>query len=472
MSLSFIPSTLRKRTRKCSSNSSLSFFLPTSSIHSFSTSSTSPNTTTTSTTTDIKQQPGPLTGVKILELGQFVAGPMATMILGYFGAEVIKIEPLTSNNTGDQLRQFRDVDSTQTSWWWYSLGRNKKSIVVDLRKPQGQEIALSLATKWADVLVENFRPGTLDKWGLGATTLQEKNPQLIYTAISGYGQTGPYKSRAGFASACEAMGGFRYVNGFPDRPSVRPNLSMGDTLAGMNAAMGTLLALYARDGNKTLNNNNNNNKRVGGQIVDQAIYEAVYNVMEGVVCDYSGAGIIRQPSGSTVTGIVPTNTYRTKDGKSIVIGANGDALFKRLMHKIGRSELADDVRFKDNQSRVQHSQLLDQVIEEWTLTKTAEEATKLVDEADVPNGKIYSVVDMIHDPQYIAREQFERVKIPSLPPDRDLLIPAFGPKLTKTPGKTKWPGPQLGQHTREVLGEVLKYSKEEIDGLERNGVVG
>ena len=381
---------------------------------------------------------------------------------------MIKIEPF-NDGQGDQLRKFRDVDASGTSWWWYSLGRNKRSAVVDLHKAEGKDIVRKLATTWADVLVENFKPGTMEKWGLGSADLHRANPDLIYTAVSGYGRTGPYASRPGFASACEAMGGFRYVNGFPDRPSVRQNLSMGDTLAGQSAALGTVLALFARD--RKSKPPTSGTQAVRGQVVDAAIYEAVFGLMEGVLPDYSGAGIVRGPSGSTVTGIVPTNTYRTKDGKGIVIGANGDALFKRLMTRMGRPDLADDPRFANNQKRVEHQAFLDATIEEWTKSMTAKEVKQAVDEAQVPNGLIYSIVDICEDPQYKAREQLERVSVPSLPPGRDLLIPAVGPKLDKTPGGTAWPGAKLGQHTRDVVCGVLGYSDSDFARLVQDGVV-
>jgi crotonobetainyl-CoA:carnitine CoA-transferase CaiB-like acyl-CoA transferase len=304
----------------------------------------------------------------------------------------------------------------------------------------------------------------MEKWNLGAKHMEKVNPDLIYSSISGFGQTGPYSSRPGFASACEAMGGFRYVNGFPDRPSVRPNLSMGDTLAGFNAALGTVLALYARDGGRDAAK-----AGVRGQVVDTAIYEAVFGIMEGALCDYSGAGIVREPSGSTLTGIVPSNTYKTKDGKGIVIGANSNQLFKRLMTMIGRSDMANDAKYADNQGRVQHQTYIDSVIEKWTVTLTADEVKKAVDECGVPNGLIYSIKDICEDEQYRARGQLEKVYIPQL--KRDLLIPAIGPKLDRTPGETKFPGHTIGQDTYMVLKELLQFSKTEIDRLKSEKIV-
>lgn len=301
-----------------------------------------------------------------------LTNPTRQTILGYFGAEVIKIEPL---GDGDQIRKFRTVDETGTSYWHYSLNRNKRSVSLDLKQPQGQAIVRDLAAK-ADVVIENFRPGQMEKWNIGPEDLKRLNPSLIYSAISGYGRTGPYANKAGFASVCEAMGGFRYVNGFPDMPSVRPNLSMGDTLAGMNAALGTLLALYERDGH-------GGPKKGSGQLVDTAIYESVFGIMEGVLCDYSGAGEIRQPSGSTLTGIVPTNTYRTKDDKYVVIGANSDALFKRLFKLIGREDIGEDPEYRDNQQRSKHQKFLDDEIERWTKRHTASEVVEKVTQVQV-----------------------------------------------------------------------------------------
>jgi len=305
----------------------------------------------------------------------------------------------------------------------------------------------------------------MDKWNLGVKALEKVNPDLIYSSISGYGQTGPYASRPGFASACEAMGGFRYVNGFPDRPSVRPNLSMGDTLAGFNAALGTILALYARDGGRAASKNG-----IRGQVVDTAIYEAVFNIMEGAICDYSGAGLVREPSGSTITGIVPSNTYKTKDGKGIVIGANSNQLFKRLMVKIGREDMANDPKYADNQGRVKHQIYIDSVIEQWTQTLDADTVKRHVDECQVPNGLIYSIKDIAEDPQYKARGQLEEVDIPHL--KNKLLIPAIGPKLTKTPGETRFPGRKIGEDTDAVLKQMLNLSADELGKLRAEKIIG
>jgi len=393
----------------------------------------------------------PLAGIRVIEMGQLIAGPFAASVLAYFGAEVIKIEP---PGKGDPLRGWRARDKDGTSWWWHSIGRNKKSITLDLRADQGRAVARRLIDR-SDVLIENFRPGTLEKWGLGPDTFEASNPGLIVTRVSGYGQTGPNASKPGFASVCEAYGGFRYVNGFPDRPPVRPNLSLGDTLAALHAVMGTLLAIIARG--KVADT---------GQVVDVAIYESVFNVMEGVVPEFSGGGEVREPSGSTLTGIVPTNTYLCRDGHYVVIGANGDSLFVRLMEAAGRPDMAHDSRFADNAGRVQHEQGIDAAISAWTAANDAETVLRILDEAAVPAGPIYSVKDMFTDPHYRARGLFESV---ALSDERQLEVPAIAPHLSKTPGGTQWGGPALGAHNREVFSSLL--SAEEIRTLQDSGVI-
>jgi crotonobetainyl-CoA:carnitine CoA-transferase CaiB-like acyl-CoA transferase len=367
--------------------------------------------------------------VRVLELGQLLAGPFAGCVLGYFGAEVIKIEPLS----GDPLRNWR-VLRDGTSLWWYSLARNKKSVALDLQTGTGRELVRKLAGE-CDVLIENFKPGTMEKWGLGPAELKQRRPDLIYTRVSGYGQSGPYASKPGFASVCEAIGGLRYVNGFPDRPPVRPNLSLGDSLAGMHAVVGVLLALLARGKTGT------------GQVVDVAIYESVFNMLEGIVPEYDGAGVVREPSGSTLTGIVPSNTYQCADGKYVVIGANGDSLFQRLMRAIGKPEMAADTRFANNAGRVAHEQEIDAAIGAWTRANDSSTVLRTLDEASVPGGPIYSVADMAIDPHFNARGLFQSVDIDGEP----LKVPAIMPFLSNTPGSTRTPGPKLGEHTDEVL---------------------
>lgn len=391
----------------------------------------------------------PLQGIRVLELGQFLAGPFAATLLGYYGAEVIKIE---SPDGGDQIRRWRTMRN-DTSLWWYSLGRNKKSVTINMKHPRGQQLVRQLAQQ-SDVLVENFRPGTLENWGLGPEDLKSHNPELIVARVSGYGQTGPYAGKPGYASVCEGFGGFRYINGIPGEPPVRPNLSMGDTLAGLHAAFGVLLALQQRG------------KSGQGQVVDVALFESVFNLLESVVPEYDGAGQIRQPSGSTITGIVPTNTYRCRDGKYVIIGGNGDSIFKRLMTAIGRADLAADPRLRSNDGRVQHEAEIDAVIEAWTAQNDAEQVLSTMEQVRVPAGPIYNVADMFQDPQYQARGLFEQVTVE----DEPLAIPALVPKLGTTPGITRWPGPKLGQHNTEIF-QRLSLSEDQQAELRAEGVL-
>jgi len=392
----------------------------------------------------------PLDGMRVIELGQLLAGPWAGCLLGYFGAEVIKIEP---PGKGDAIRSWRLMDG-DTSYWWRSLGRNKKSVTVNLHSEAGRAIVRRLAGR-CDVLLENFRPGTMEQWGLGPEDLKAVNPGLIYARVSGYGQTGPNSARPGFASVCEGYGGLRYVNGVPGEAPVRPNLSLGDTLAGMHAAMGVLLAYIQRE------------RGGAGQAIDVSIFESVYNVMEGVVPEYSGAGVVREPSGSTITGIVPTNTYRCADGKYVIIGANGDSLFKRLCQAIERPEMAEDPRFATNAGRVEHEPEIDAAIESWIRQLDSDEAQRRLNEHRVPNGPIYNVADMMRDEHYQARGLFEEVEAGG----RKLHIPAIVPFLSDTPGRTDWPGEALGSHTDAVLGELLGLSAGELAGLRDAGTI-
>jgi crotonobetainyl-CoA:carnitine CoA-transferase CaiB-like acyl-CoA transferase len=377
----------------------------------------------------------PLEGIRVLEMGQLLAGPFAGCVLGYFGAEVIKVEP----PGGDPIRGWRVVRDG-TSLWWASLARNKKSVVLDLGTPRGREIAKQLAGK-SDVLIENFRPGTLEKWGMGPDQLKKLNPELIVARVSGYGQTGPNAAQPGFASVCEGFAGFRYLNGVPGSAPVRPNISMGDTLAGLHAVLGILLALTARL----------RRKAPAGQVVDVAIYESVFNMLEGVVPEYDGAGVVREPSGSTITGIVPTNTYRCADGKYVVVGGNGDSIYQRLMRAIGRPEMADAPRFATNAKRVENEREIDAAIAAWTGAHASAQVLEVLRAADVPNGPIYSVAEMMADPHFNARGMFEQVEVAGKP----LKVPAIPPLLGETPGRTDAPGPALGAHTEEVLGQLL-----------------
>jgi crotonobetainyl-CoA:carnitine CoA-transferase CaiB-like acyl-CoA transferase len=395
--------------------------------------------------------PRPLDGIRVLELGQMLAGPFAGCMLGYFGAEVIKVEP----PGGDPIRTWR-VRRDGTSLWWHSLARNKQSIVIDLQTERGRELVKSLAVK-CDVLIENFRPGTMEKWGLGPDELKRLNPELIYTRVSGYGQTGPYAGKPGFASVCEAIGGFRYVNGFADRPPARPNLSLGDTLAGVHAVIGILLALVGRL----------RKQASSGQVVDIAIYESVFNMLEAVVPEYDGAGVVRGPSGSTVTGIVPTNTYKCSDGKYVVIGANADPLFQRLMRAMGREDMASDPRLANNMGRVQHEAAIDVAIGAWMSGRSSAEAVKVLEDAVVPVGPIYNVADMMSDEHFNARGLFQEVNVDGQP----LKVPAIMPLLCDTPGRTESGGPKIGEHTDAVLERVLSLSADERARLRADNVI-
>ena len=402
------------------------------------------------------EAPKPLAGIRVLEMGQLIAGPFAGCMLAYFGAEVVKIEP---PGTGDPLRNWR-VLKDGTSLWWRAMGRNKKCVTLNLREPRGREIARTLALR-SDVLIENFRPGTMEKWGLGPEDLRAEAPELVYARVSGYGQTGPFATKPGFASVCEGFGGFRYINGFPGEAPVRPNLSLGDTLAALHAVIGVLLALVHR--------NRIDGRSIGGsgQVVDIAIYESVYNVLEAMVPEYDGAGIVREPSGSTLTGIVPTNTYPCADGRYVIIGGNADSIFKRLMRAAGRDDFADDPRLADNAGRVAHQREVDDAIAQWTRTRDADRVLEILDGAGVPAGPIYSVADMVDDPQYNARGLFETVEVAG----ESLKIPALTPKLGHTPGATLWPGPDLGAHNREIYIDTLGLDEAELRSLESDGVV-
>lgn len=394
----------------------------------------------------------PLEGIRVLELGQLLAGPFAGCVLAYFGAEVIKVEPPGS---GDPLRKWR-VLQNGTSLWWRSLARNKRCITADLKSEAGRALVRRLAGH-CDVLIENFRPGTLESWGMDPESLQADNPGLVVARVSGYGQDGPYARRPGFASVCEAMGGFRHLNGVPGEPPVRPNLSMGDTLAGLHAALGVLLSLLGRE------------RVTGGrgQVVDVAIFESVFNLLEAVVPEYDGAGVVREPSGSTVTGIVPTNTYRCADGRYVVIGGNGDSIFQRLMRAADRPEMAEDPRLASNQGRVAHEAEIDAALAAWTASLDAAAVLERLQRAAVPAGPIYSVADMMEDPQFLARGLFESVEVDGAP----LRIPALVPRLRDTPGGSDWAGAEVGAHNGEVYGRLLGLDAAELERLRSEGVL-
>jgi len=401
----------------------------------------------------MEQKSRPLDGIRVLELGQLLAGPFAGCILAYYGAEVIKVEP---PGDGDPLRRWRVLDEDGTSYWWRSLGRNKKCITADLRREEGRDLVRRLAGQ-CQVLVENFRPGVMEKWGLGPADIWADNPALIYARISGYGQDGPYASRPGFASVCEGVGGLRYVNGRPGEPPMRPNLSLGDTLAGLHTALGVVMACLHQA----------RNPGARGQVIDTALYEAAFNMLEAVVPEFDGAGVVREPSGSTITGIVPTNTYRCSDGKFIIIGANGDSIFRRLCEAMERPEMATDPRLAGNAGRVEHEEEIDGAISAWTGALESAAALRLLEGARVPAGPIYSVADMMTDPHFVARGLFEEVDVHGRP----LKIPALVPRLGDTPGRTDWPGLEVGAFNEEVYGDLLGLSAEDIDRLRDDGVL-
>ena len=393
----------------------------------------------------------PLDSIRVLELGQLIAGPQAGCVLAYFGAEVIKVEP---PGKGDPIRGWRLLDSSGTSYWWQSIGRNKKSISVDLKTEKGRALVRQLIGK-VDIVLENFRPGTLEKWGMDPEEMKKAHPEVVFVRVSGYGQTGPRASQPGYASACEAYGGFRYINGFADRPPVRPNLSLGDTLASMHAVIGALLALFAK------------NRTGKGQVVDVSIFESVYNMMESVVPEYSATKTVREPSGSTLTGIVPTNTYLCSDGKYVVIGGNGDSIFKRLMLCAGREDLAVDARLSDNAGRVQHEGEIDQAITDWTQKHSADAVLDYLKAAEVPSGPIYSVEDMFDDSHYRSRGLFEPVQYS----EGELEVAAIHPRLSETPGRTDRGGPEVGEHTNDVLRDYLQLSDVQIAQLRSENVL-
>ncbi|KAA1193440.1 CoA transferase [Pseudohalioglobus sediminis] len=392
----------------------------------------------------------PLEGIRVIEMGQLLAGPFTGTILAYFGAEVIKVEP----PGGDPIRGWRLLKDG-TSFWWRSVGRNKKSVTLDLKSDRGRELAGDLI-RTADVVVENFRPGMMEKWGLGPDTLRADNPGLIYARISGYGQDGPYASKPGYASVTEGFGGFRYINGEPGKPPIRTNISMGDTLSAIHAALGIALAIIQR-------------ARPGGagQVIDVALYESVFNLMEGIVPEYDGAGVIREPSGTTVTGIVPTNTYKCDDGKYVVIGGNGDSIFKRLMTVAGRSDMAENPEMADNAGRVIHEAEIDRALADWCAAHSSRHIIDVLEEARVPVGPIYSVEDMVNDEHYNARGMFETVEING----EALKIPAILPKMQGTPGRTDWPGGEIGSHNDEVFREILKLDEATLAALREDGVI-
>jgi crotonobetainyl-CoA:carnitine CoA-transferase CaiB-like acyl-CoA transferase len=391
----------------------------------------------------------------VLELGQLLAGPFASMLLAWFGADVIKVEP---PDGGDPLRTWRSMYKG-TALWWLIMGRNKRCVTANLRTAEGRDLVRKLVGK-CDVLLENFRPGRMEEWGLGYDDLKALNPGLIMCRVSGWGQTGPYREKPGYASVAEGAGGLRYLSGYPDLPPVRANLSMGDTIAGLHAALGILTAVYHRDV-----------KRTGeGQVVDVALYEGIFNLMESLVPEYDKLGVVRERQGSKISGIVPTNTYPCKDCKHIIIGGNGDSIFKRLMQAAGRPEMAADPQFARNNDRVAHEAEIDAAITAWTSQHPFDEVLSALEQAEVPAGAILNVADQVNHPHFQARRLFERVPLPT-DPDDTVLLPRVAPFLSETPGGTDWAGPPLGAHNRDVYGGLLGLSDEAIAALRAKGAI-
>lgn len=398
---------------------------------------------------------GPLHGVKVLELGNLIAAPFASRMFAEFGAEVIKVE---DPRTGDPIRSWRHLRDG-TSLWWYVQSRNKKSIALNMKDARAQAIARRLALE-ADVVIENYRPGVLEKWGLGYDRLRAENPATVMVRISGYGQSGPMRDRPGFGAIAESMGGIRYVTGYPDRPPVRIGISIGDSIAALHAVIGALMALRHRDAT-------GGRGKGEGQMVDVALYEAVFNLMESTLPEYDVAGVVRARTGGSLPGIVPSNTYECADGAAIVVAGNGDAIFRRLMTAIGRDDLADDPELARNDGRVKRVTEIDGAIQAWCGERPIDEALAALGAADVPVSRIYSVADMVRDPQFLARAMFEQAALPDGTP---MKVPAVVPKLSGTPGETRWLGPRLGEHTDDVLGS-LGYGAAEIAALRAEGVI-
>ncbi|KAF5374612.1 hypothetical protein D9615_008957 [Tricholomella constricta] len=418
----------------------------------------------------------PLSGVRVLEMGQLIAGPFAGQLLGQFGAEVIKVEP---PRTGDPLRVWRELDVDGTSPWFRSIARNKKSVAIDLRKPEGRELVKQLAIK-SDVIIENFKPGTLEKWSLGPADLHRHNPSLIFTRVSGYGQTGPWAPRPGYASVCEAESGFRYINGFPDvdtqglaGPPVRPNISLGDSIAGLHAAFGTVLALLGRQRHPSAN--------PSGTTVDVSIVESMLNLMEGIIPEYDRKGKTRGPSGSSVTGIVPTNAYPCLPDPSspstptyIVIGANGDSIYNRLMQVVERPDLTGP-SYQQNHHRVARQVEIEDAISEWTRKHTVEEVIDAMNEVGVPVGRVVSVKEVVEGEQIQARGAVRDVWVGGDEEKGEgwnVKMQGTFPVIDGVDPQPRWAGPDLGFHTDEVLMGDLGLSSEAVSNLRSEGIIG
>jgi formyl-CoA transferase len=387
---------------------------------------------------------GPLHDVRVVEMGQLLAGPFAAQILGDFGAEVIKLEPPV---VGDPMRQWGREKPYGKSLWWPVIARNKKSVTLNLRTEAGQEVVRALVGQ-ADVVVENFRPGRLEQWNLGYDVLREINPRIILTRVTGFGQSGPYSSRAGFGSIGEAMGGMRYITGSPEGKPSRMGVSIGDQLAGTMAAIGTLVALHSRGSSGR------------GQVVDSAIFEAVLSYMESMIPEYQIAGYIRERTGPILPNVAPSNVYPTSDGQMVLIAANQDTVFKRLAEAMGRTELAADPRYATHSARGEYQQELDDLISEWTVMLTADELMARMEEHAVPAGQTYRAPEMLSDPHFAARESIVHLEHPDF---GDFPLQNVAPKLSDTPGKVRWLGPELGAHNDEIFRGLLGLDDAQIE---------
>ena len=393
---------------------------------------------------------GPLSGLKVIELGQLIAGPFAAKTLADFGADVIKIEP---PDGGDPLRQWRLVKDG-TSVWWQVQSRNKRSVGLDLKTAEAQDLVRRLASQ-ADVLIENFRPGAMEAWGLGPEVLMAHNPRLIMLRVSGYGQSGPYRDRPGFGVVAEAMSGLRHLTGEPGRVPVRVGVSIGDTLASLHGVIGILMALQER------------HRSGQGQVIDVALYEAVFNCMESLLPEYSAFGAVRGPAGSALPGIAPTNAYACADGSYVLVAGNGDSIFKRLMQCIGRADLAQDPGLAKNAGRVQRVEEIDAAIGAWTAQHSVGQVLTALEQAQVPSGRIYTVADIAADPHYAARGMLGEVRLDD---GSTLSVPGFVPKLSRTPGGHRRNAPKLGQDTDAVLRE-MGLNGQQISELRERGIV-
>ena len=395
--------------------------------------------------------PRPLAGLRVVELGALIAGPFCAKLLGEFGADVVKIEP---PGHGDPLRTWRYVEDG-TSLWWHVQSRNKRSVAVDLRTAEGQQVVRTLAER-ADIVVENFRPGTLEAWNLSYESLARINPGLVMVRISGYGQSGPYRERPGFGVIGEAMGGLRYVTGTPDRPPSRVGVSIGDTLSALYGVIGALLAIEAR---RTSGR---------GQVVDVALYEAVFSVMESMLPEFDRFGVVRERTGSILPGIAPTSAYRCADGSFVLIAANGDSIFRRLCRAIGRDDLAADASLARNEGRAARQQWLDGEIEAWTSMRSPQDVLAVMEAAEVPASKILTIRDIVADAHYAAREMIRETKLSD---GSTLKVPGIVPKLSATPGDFAGGGPRLGEHTDQVLAEI-GYDAAAIAALRSRKIIG